>query len=59
MQKHFKAPELTVIGHADEVVMGGGGTGFDGPGKLLPILNSSKTESIGVSIYRVIGRDLS
>jgi len=29
MQKQYEAPELTLIGHADEVVMGGGGTGED------------------------------
>ena len=36
MLKHFEAPELTVIGLADEVVMGGGGTGFDGPWQTAP-----------------------
>ena len=36
MQKHFEVPELTVIGHAEEVVMGGGGTGFDGPWQTAP-----------------------
>jgi len=31
MQSKFEAPELTLIGEADEVVMGGGGSGPDLP----------------------------
>jgi hypothetical protein len=31
MQKQFNAPEVKLIGHASEVVMGGGGNGLDGP----------------------------
>lgn len=34
MQKHYAAPELTLIGHANEVVMGIGTGGFDGLGEL-------------------------
>jgi len=33
MQKKYEAPELTLIGQADEVVMGSGGSGFDAPFK--------------------------
>lgn len=31
MQKKYEAPELTLIGEADEVVMGTGGVGPDIP----------------------------
>ena len=31
MQKKYEAPELTLIGEADEVVMGAGDPGFDLP----------------------------
>ena len=31
MQSKFEAPELTLIGEADEVVLGGGGSGPDLP----------------------------
>ena len=31
MQKNFEAPELTLIGQADQVVMGTGVSGFDAP----------------------------
>ena len=33
MQKKYEAPELTLIGQADEVVMGTSGSGFDLPFK--------------------------
>ena len=33
MQKKYEAPELTLIGQADEVVMGTGSSGFDFPYK--------------------------
>jgi len=36
MQKKFEAPELTVIGSADEVVMGTGFGGDDYPQQLAP-----------------------
>jgi len=36
MQKHFEAPELTVIGNADQVVMGSGVGGDDLPYQLAP-----------------------
>ena len=36
MQKNFEAPALTVIGQADEVVMGGGIGGDDIPQQLAP-----------------------
>ena len=29
MQEEYEAPELTLIGQADEVVMGANGSGFD------------------------------
>jgi hypothetical protein len=29
MQQQYEAPELTLIGQADEVVLGAGCTGFD------------------------------
>jgi hypothetical protein len=31
MQKKYEVPELTMIGRADEVVMGAGNTGLDYP----------------------------
>jgi len=31
MQKNFEAPELTLVGHAGEVVMGSGTWGNDAP----------------------------
>lgn len=31
MQKQYEAPELTLIGQANEVVMGSGDTGIDLP----------------------------
>jgi hypothetical protein len=31
MQKKYEAPELTLVGQADEVVMGSGNGGFDSP----------------------------
>jgi hypothetical protein len=31
MQKNYEAPELTLIGQAEEVVMGTGNSGFDFP----------------------------
>ena len=31
MQEEYEAPELTLIGQADEVVMGSSGAGFDLP----------------------------
>jgi hypothetical protein len=31
MQKTYEAPELTLVGDADEVVMGATGSGFDLP----------------------------
>lgn len=31
MQTKYEAPELTLIGQADEVVMGAGGSGVDYP----------------------------
>jgi hypothetical protein len=34
MQKKYEAPELTLIGEANEVVMGLGGTGLDYPFEL-------------------------
>ena len=34
MQKNYEAPELTLIGEADDVVMGSGISGFDGGGHL-------------------------
>lgn len=36
MQKKYEAPELTLIGHAGEVVMGLGGSGFDVPYQTVP-----------------------
>ena len=33
MQNNYEAPELTLIGEADEVVMGTSGSGFDLPFK--------------------------
>ena len=33
MQKQYEAPELTLIGEADEVVMGMAGSGLDLPFK--------------------------
>jgi len=36
MQKNFEAPALTVIGQADEVVMGSGETGLDFPFQAAP-----------------------
>jgi len=31
MEKEYEAPELTLIGEANEIVMGLGGSGFDLP----------------------------
>ena len=31
MQNKFDVPKLTLVGQAGEVVMGSGGSGFDGP----------------------------
>ena len=31
MQNKYEAPELTLVGQAGEVVMGGAASGFDGP----------------------------
>jgi len=31
MEKRYEIPELTMIGEANEVVMGSGGTGIDFP----------------------------
>ena len=31
MQNNYEAPELTLVGEADEVVMGMGGNGLDFP----------------------------
>lgn len=36
MQKNCLAPELTLIGQANEVVMGAGGTGLDMPQQTAP-----------------------
>jgi hypothetical protein len=36
MQKKYEAPELTLIGKADEVVMGFGGSGDDMPQQTAP-----------------------
>lgn len=36
MEKKYEAPELTLIGQADEVVLGFGGTGVDAPEKAAP-----------------------
>jgi len=36
MQNKFEAPELTLVGHAGEIVMGSGGNGFDGPWQVAP-----------------------
>ena len=36
MQKQYEAPELTLIGQADEVVLGCGGSGNDCPGQCAP-----------------------
>ena len=36
MQKKYEAPELTVIGHASEVVMGSGPLGGDAPLQTAP-----------------------
>jgi len=36
MLKKYEAPELTSIGQASEVVMGLGGSGFDGPWQAAP-----------------------
>jgi hypothetical protein len=33
MHRKYEAPELTLIGQADEVVMGTGAGGFDGTGE--------------------------
>ena len=34
MQNNYEAPELTLIGEANEVVMGNGGSGLDFPHEL-------------------------
>jgi len=36
MQKKYEAPELTLIGQANDVVMGAGGTGLDMPEQTVP-----------------------
>jgi hypothetical protein len=36
MQKKYEAPELTLIGQANDVVMGSGGNGFDMPQQTAP-----------------------
>jgi hypothetical protein len=33
MQKQYEAPELTLIGQADQVVLGWGGNGYDNDGQ--------------------------
>jgi hypothetical protein len=33
MQKQYEAPELMLIGEADEVVLGGPGNGYDDDGQ--------------------------
>jgi len=42
MQKLYEAPELTLIGRADEVVLGLPGDGLDMAHSALWILNSSR-----------------
>lgn len=34
--KKYEAPEVKLVGQADEVVMGLGGSGFDGPWQSAP-----------------------
>lgn len=36
MQKNYEAPNLKLVGQVNEVVMGGGGSGFDGPWQTAP-----------------------
>jgi len=36
MQKHYEGPELTLVGQANEVVMGSGDTGVDLPEQSAP-----------------------
>ena len=36
MQKKYEAPEVTLIGHACDVVMGSGTDGFDNPFQTAP-----------------------
>lgn len=36
MQNKYESPNLRLVGHAGEVVMGSGGSGFDGPQQVAP-----------------------
>jgi hypothetical protein len=36
MPNKYEAPELTLIGQADEVILGSGGMGFDAPFESAP-----------------------